>query len=128
METIITLELIKEDIHLGKVRGIFVSTQSLWWTHLRSDLLEATEEGKVYRERAKIGHSPKSILTDPLGYPVTHWKAKDWIARATAPDREILYGANGFATFLFTHHQNNKKFFYNKWEDYDNKLTELLKK
>ena len=40
-----TLEQIKQDIKDGKSKKIYYSTHTLWWTHLDSDLQEATIEG-----------------------------------------------------------------------------------
>jgi hypothetical protein len=46
-----TLLQIKQDIRSGKSKRIYLSSVTLWWTHLDSDVKEATERGKEYQKR-----------------------------------------------------------------------------
>lgn len=46
-----TLNEIKADILSGKCTKIYYSTGSLWWTHLLGDVIEATKQGDLARDK-----------------------------------------------------------------------------
>ncbi len=56
----ISLDQVKDDIRSGKCKRIYLSSQSLWWTHLESDVQEATRQGFEFKKRVQ-----EKLLNDP---------------------------------------------------------------
>lgn len=57
---IMTIDQVKADIRSGKCKRIYVGVQSLWWTHLESDMHEATKDGIKFKQRVN-----EKLLNDP---------------------------------------------------------------
>lgn len=136
-----TLEQVKADIKSGKSKRIYYSAGTLWWTHLESDVEEASKQGKIYqievnkrmladetvpeekKQRLKallsqIDTSKAGIPLDPVGAPLYAMdKPMKWIEQSEK--KPSHFGKHGLAAFIFTHHQNCKTGFYNKWDKYN---------
>ena len=139
----VTLEQIKEDILSGKCKAIYYASQSLWWTHLDSDLEESTKIGnaisalrhKAYMNRKDAPQSEKLRIsnlfemigkdsTTPLsvdGSPLLMFtepdKINNWITEAEKKPEH--FGKHGIEAFLKAHHQNCNGEAYSKWEHYN---------
>lgn len=116
----ITLEQIKADIKSGKCKKIILSDKFLWWTHLESDLVDATISGEQYLIRNDpFGlEKNKHNFTDPLGgkINVNNDPHKFIIKTLLNPKH---YGKHRIQAFLKAHHQNCDNFFSNKWQGYN---------
>lgn len=124
----IALKRIEKDIAEGKSKMIFHSSRGAWWTHLESDLEEATnmghemqkarhlefmkrddvtEEQKLHMAALmnEVGKSEVKIPLDPFGCPL--FQVDDPAAFIlAAKNNQAHYGEHGLATFVFAHHQN----------------------
>jgi hypothetical protein len=56
----ITIEQVIEDIKSGKSKAIFLSSRTLWWTHLESDLKDSTKAGRQYQDAVH-----ERVMNDP---------------------------------------------------------------
>lgn len=130
------LDQIKQDIEEGKSTRIYYSTRTLWWTHLDSDLKEATKEGrekqiKQIQKKIDQGQLPepqitlakshlqqikdRTIPTDPEGAPLMQMEdPKEWVEAAERKPEH--FGDLGLEAFLGCHHQNCKEFSPSSWE------------
>lgn len=149
MKLKITIEQVKEDIKSGKCTRIYYSARTLWWTHLDSDVEEATKIGreatdehyKKFMERTDVPESEKkrytslremankSITTiplDPSGSPLFQidepTKIMEWIT--VAEQKPEHFGKHGLNAFMKSHHQNCSKC-YSKWEHYNNVIDQI---
>ncbi len=143
-----TIDQIKEDIASGKCKSIYYSSCTLWFTHLTSDVEEATKLGienrkalddrylcdpansienknryvKLMKELKKLRKKRNGVQIplDPTGAPllVMHDPTKWLTMSENAPTGH--YGKHGLDAFILTHHQNCKDFFSNKWDAYNN--------
>ena len=112
------LEQIKRDILSGKAKKVYYSDKSLWWTHLKTDVIDATEKGRKYLDatnQAIVGG-----FVDPIGAKIHSANAKDWLKKSLSNPN--WYGKHGLKAFVFTHHQNCQQFFSNKWDEYNKKI------
>ncbi len=141
MKLKITLEQVKADIKSGKSTRIYYSTRTLWWTHLDSDVEEATklgriamdEDGKKFMARTDVPESEKerykklkemtnksavTIPLDPSGSTLFEmYDLMTWITEAEKKPEH--FGKHGLLAFMKSHHQNCSKC-YTKWEHYNN--------
>lgn len=141
----ITLQQIKDDIQAGKVTRIYYSSGSLWWTHLDTDVSQATEIGIKCQDdgHAKFMTNPNipqadkdrrdglykmirkpgahRIPTDPTGAPLYQFTEKkdieNWIA--AAENKPEHFGKHGIDAFLKAHHQNCDGKCFNSWDSYN---------
>lgn len=156
----ITLEQVKKDIIAGRSTAIYLCTHTLWWTHLDSDVTEATKIGRAYRDRidekmladpnfpeekkvriralkaglAKlIADNPQafpdggpSIPLSPVGAPLT---MNNNPMRFIDQSHQFAsrFGKHGLKAFMRTHHQNESKHFYSKWDKYNELIDKDLK-
>lgn len=141
----ITLEQIEEDIKSGKSTVVFFSARTLWWTHLESDLEQATEKGRIAQQKkhddfmkSDIEDQAKErfkslfnqvkeskIPLDPTGSPTYQSDASHWIKKARNDPEH--FGENKLNAFLFAHHQNCGDYFFSNWDHYNNIIiTEKL--
>jgi hypothetical protein len=133
----ITLNQIRRELRLGKQKWVYYSTGSLWWTHLKSDLIDSSLKGRKYiEEQIKIteGEEKQKLIQvrqdlksglpiDPIGYPVKRMELKKWLSQSLSNPSH--FGKYGLNAFVFTHHQNCKMFFSNKWDSYNNYIDKL---
>lgn len=149
----ITREQIRKDIEEKKSRTVYYSSGTLWWTHLDSDVIEATKRGRKYMdarnkqffedpsksdlEKAKLRSLLRSLdeakksrggvelPCDPIGSPL--YKMDDpmkWLNQSESkPD---FCGRHGLQAFVLTHHQNCQDYFSNKWEGYNDYIDRKL--
>lgn len=141
----ITLEQIEKDIKSGKSKMIYFGAHSLWWTHLDSDVKEATEQGKAALEKQneiffasptvpqhekerrrklldflaesqkKTGHS---IPTDSRGGVLyQNDKPMQWLTAAYKTPKH--FGEHGLEAFLKSHHQNCGGNCFPYWREYN---------
>lgn len=133
-----TLETVKTDIADGRSTVIYLSSVTLWWTHLEADSIAATEAGKgqlstklssevesnqsspmIRLLEAKLADDQggASTVTDIKGNPaVVYNSAADFIANMEADaDR---FGAGGLDTFMKAHHQNCGDSAFETWNEY----------
>lgn len=140
----ITLEQVRADIISGKCKRIYYSSGTLWWTHLDSDVAEASEIGdrEFERKNRKALDNPKvseeikvklralmnlrikhkrdknfgGIPMDPSGAPLLQTDdPKKWFELATSdPD---VFGVYGLKAFMKVHHQNCNGIAYKNWYD-----------
>lgn len=141
----ITLEQVKKDIEEGKSTMIYYSTHTLWWTHLASDVEEATKQGTIAsaKEHEKILEDPnvsveqKQRLTsllkmankfavqipmDPTGSPLYQMEDCDkWVSEAEK--KPYHFGEHRLMAFMKSHHQNCEGKCFQKWERYNELIT-----
>lgn len=141
-----TIEQVKQDIKDGKSTMIFYGSQTLWWTHLDSDLEDATAKGKIAREKMHTDmmenpnvpqeHKDKmsslyemanksavGIPSDPTGAPLYQMQEPlKWITEAEAKPEH--FGEHGLEAFMKTHHQNCDDKCHAKWEEYNKMIDE----
>jgi hypothetical protein len=118
------LQRVKQDIRIGLSTRIYMCTASLWWTHLESDLEEATRMGIAFKKRVE----PLKLIIEsqnisPIGAPL---KINDNPARWIKTTERLMpgqFGKDWERIFMKAHHQNEQAHFYNKWIKY----KELLK-
>lgn len=146
MKLKMTIEQVKADIKSGKCKRIYYSARTLWWTHLDSDVEEATKIGreatdehyKKFMERTDIPESEKkrytslremankSITTiplDPSGSPLYQMDdLMKWITEAE--NKPEHFGKHGLNAFMKSHHKNCSKC-YTKWEHYNNVIDQI---
>jgi len=138
----ITLEQIQQDIKDKKSTHVYYSSRTLWWTHLETDLKEATDTGKIYTQnllermlndptvsnekkdeiekyigimqRSHENHPEGGVPTDPTGAPLLMIdNPQKWIDEALAkPDH---FGKHQIDAFIKTHHRNGGELFFS-WE------------
>ena len=140
-----TIEQVIKDIESGKSKMIFYSAGTPWWTHLESDLEEAS---KIGRQRMRENHDrmmkdPKlpqehkdrmnalfelansgkaHTPLDPLGCTLYQTdKPMDFIR--SAKKKKQHYGRHGLKALILSHHQNCKEPMAT-WEDY-NKMIDF---
>lgn len=147
----ITLEQIKQDIASGKSTRIYYSANTLWWTHLDSDVDESTKQGVKFRqerhnEMMKNPNVPQShkdhmnellanidtmhqIPLDPYSSPLYQFTDQididKWIN--VAEQKPEFFGKHGLDAFIKTHHQNHNKELTN-WDmvnDYIDNLSNI---
>jgi len=135
----ITLKQIQDDIESGKSTHIFYSTAGCWWTHLESDLEDATKTG---RQQTKENHErmmadPKvpqeekdrmkglyeyagkgSHPVGPDGAPLMQMDDPNkWMQDALSkPDH---YGKHQLDALLLSHHQNCDNQNFDSWKGYN---------
>jgi hypothetical protein len=136
-----TIEQVREDIKSGKCKRIYYSSRTLWWTHLDSDVDEATKMGKIasdkaheiFMERKDIPQSEKlrysnlremanksisTIPLDPTGSTLFQTDdLMDWITEAEKKPEH--FGKHGLQAFMMSHHQNCNICF-SGWDGYNN--------
>lgn len=144
----VTIETIKADIQSGVCTHIYWSANSPWWTHLKSDVDAATEQGrkamlavidrkikeatnqgqlkhlenikKEYETRLENG---MIIPLDPTGSPLYMTdNPLDFIKKSEG--RPGHFGRHGIKAFLMAHHQNTKVHGLN-WNFYNQMLDQL---
>jgi hypothetical protein len=137
-----TLEQVKLDIKNKVCKRIYYSSTSLWWTHLESDVEEATKKGnqaqlKMLEERLTADGIPedkKTLLAelladvqkdhtplDPTGAPLFIAVSKhDWIKQAEK--KPSKFGRLGLDALMKAHHQNCNDQCFPKWQNYTNLL------
>lgn len=124
----ISIDQIHEDISDGKSTKIYFSAKSLWWTHLESDLTEASKHGFSYQIRVKKGTGASFICPsdcDPIGNKTkTFPNAALWLKRSLS--NPAFFGKHGLKAFLKTHHQNCTNYFSNTWQGYNNLIDREL--
>jgi hypothetical protein len=122
----VTLEEIKADIKSGKSKKIYLSDKFLWWTHLESDLVDATMSGEKYvLKNDPFGLEKLATFTDPLGGKINiNNNPSKFIVKTLLNPKH--YGKHRIQAFLKAHHQNCDNFFSNKWDRY-NKLIDRQK-
>lgn len=143
-----TIEQVKADIKSGKCTRIYYSAHTLWWTHLDSDVEEATKMGRIardkqhemYLERKDISHAErtrysnlvemtkKSAVTiplDPSGSPLYQIDEKvelmKWIT--AAEEKPEHFGQHKLDAFMMSHHQNCEGKCFSKWDGYNMLIT-----
>lgn len=140
-----TLEEIKKDIAEGKCNAIYYSANTLWWTHLDSDLEQATKMGseKAINQLNAFINDPtvpenkkglaKMVLArehrppmDPTGsvlFIITEKKDIDnWIT--VAENKPEHFGKHGLKAFVMSHHKNCNCQCYQKWQQYNDMIDE----
>ena len=122
---------VMSDIRRGASTKIYFSAKSLWWTHLKSDLIEATERGHAYK-LAIAKREGRGVYvraegeTDPLGEPVKVFpKPGLWMKNSSK--QAGSFGKHGLRAFMKAHHQNTSTYFSNKWADYNNLIDQERK-
>lgn len=124
----ITLERIEQDILEGKSRMIYYSARGAWWTHLDSDLENATQMGhqlqaerhqafmasdEVSEEKKlhmaalmnKLTEADHQLPLDPFGCPLFQTdRLTEFVA--AAKKNAAHYGEHGIDAFVAAHHQN----------------------
>lgn len=158
MEMVTTLEKVKNDIKARRSTAIYLCVQSLWWTHLESDIKESTRLGREYLDAMnkktladpKVTESDKIKLRELIAQNEESHKAKldeyiklgfpadDFIGTALSPCgfslikntnphewfknslkmSKTLFAEHGHDVFIFTHHANCKKHFFNTYDKY----------
>lgn len=116
----ITIQQIKADINSGKSVSIYLSEKFLWWTHLESDLLKSTEQGKNYVRTLPVHErwNEHREFCDPLGGKIIINKEPGLFITKTLLNPKH-YGNHRIQAFLKAHHQNCNNFFSNKWKGYN---------
>lgn len=146
MELKMTIEQVKADIKSGKSTRIYYSARTLWWTHLDSDVEEATKIGRAisdehyenFMKRTDVPESEKKRYTalkemasksavtiplDPSGSPLYQMDdLMKWITEAE--NKPEHFGKHGLNAFMKSHHQNCSKC-YSKWEHYNNVIDQI---
>lgn len=142
----ITLKQLKRAARIDGEKFVYFSSGSLWWTHLQSDVDEATIAGRKYflRElknkvnRQDVSPQEKKMLLeissnqskglpcDPVGFPIKKMNYNTWLEQSLSNPEH--FGKHGLNAFVFTHHQNCKSFFSNKWDSYNDYIDKLWKK
>lgn len=135
-----TLEQIKKEIKEGKVPYIYYSSNTLWWTHLESDLEKSTKEGVKARDRShkklmrrgNIPNGEKSRINalykmsckgshplDPSGSPLMMTvEVHEWIE--VAEQKPEHFGKHGLKAFMKSHHQNSNGICLETYDEYNN--------
>lgn len=145
-----TLENVKADILAGKSKKIFYSSRTCWWTHLESDMLEATTQGELFAEAnfqrmmndPKVSEEDKKKFQglhatikkrgtqtplDPTGAPLMETEEVNiFIEQCEKPEPETRYGRYGLETLMKAHHQNCEGGAFATWQSY-NKLLAIQK-
>jgi hypothetical protein len=107
----ITLEQVEQEVAKKGIEVLYFSSQSLWWSHLESDVEEATAIGNV-KLHAFLANRPEELAkakrfnlpVDPIGGMVTPNFNLDTIETLKlSPD---IFGDGGVNTFMASHHQN----------------------
>ncbi|AVR47227.1 hypothetical protein C7S20_19310 [Christiangramia fulva] len=137
------LEQVKKDIQEGRSTMIFYSAQTLWWTHLESDLEEARELGRKTQERnhkkmMKDSRIPKKdkqrmkamfkeiskhnhVPLDPSGSVLFEMETPMyWITEAEKKPNH--FGVFQLEAFMKTHHQNCNNHCFTSWDDVNAQL------
>lgn len=134
-----TIEKIRIDIKLGDCRTVYYSSQTLWWTHLDADLLDASLKGRQAMEKKMQGllNNPgvpepekkklknlfdiaamnKNIPLDPSGSPLFQCNAIQFLISAESTPK--LYGQHGMNAFVKAHHQNCDGNYFTTWALYN---------
>lgn len=140
----ITLKQIQRAQRMGE-KFVYFSAGTMWWTHTEKDVSNATIRGRKYfqdvilkkvndgtiseNDRLSLMELRESfsnnLPVDPLGFPVKKMDLKLWLDNSLSNPSH--YGKHGLTAFLFTHHQNCKSFFSNKWDSYNNYIDKLWK-
>lgn len=133
----ITLKQVLADIAEGKSTQVYYSARTLWWTHLSSDVDEATKKGNEivesrFQQRMDDPLYPQAekdkltalhkmskdlkhqIPTDPSGSPLYQIDAKQWVEEAIAKPEH--FGLFGLDAFMKAHHQNHENQIFAKWK------------
>lgn len=135
----ITLEKVKQDIASGLSTKIYYSVNSKWWTHLDSDVLEATGQGISFREAqfsTIMGDSDPQVISsfrdkfkmdeekqmDPVGSIIKTENNPVGFIHAAELNSGV-YGANGIEAFMRSHHQNSIGEVMTTWDDYNNLIN-----
>lgn len=135
----ITIEQIRIDIKLGSCRTVFYSSQTLWWTHLDNDLLDASLKGRQAMEKKMQGlmNNPgvpkadkkklknlfevaamnKNIPLDPTGSPLFQCDSLQFLI--SAESTPSVYGKHEMHAFAKAHHQNCDGNYYTTWALYN---------
>ena len=138
----ITFDQIKKDIRDGKVSWIYYSSNTLWWTHLESDLIESRKLGREASKRShdKLLASNRSDKEkkkmsalfemaqkgshplDPSGSPLMMTEeTNEWMD--VAKQKPSHFGKHGLNAFMKSHHQNCNNKCHPEWGFY-NKLID----
>ena len=142
-----TIEQVKADIASGKSTTIYYSSGGCWWTHLDSDVSEATDFGKAREQQKFVRMMASPILPDwvkaeikslydkvkdstiPLdvnGAPLFMTKdVSGWVAAAIGKPQH--YGRHGLDAFMKSHHQNCERQSGGDWEFYNKMLDDRIK-
>lgn len=135
----ITIDEIKKDIVSGKSKTIYYSANTLWWTHLDSDVEESTEIGtkrmlKSHKAFMKDGRVPISVRKDrdrlfKMATGSEHTPPKDvsgsvlmmmdsplkWVFDSEKKPEH--FGRNGIDAFIKSHHQNCCNIAFTSWDE-----------
>lgn len=123
----VSLNQILKEIRAGKCKTIYTSKTSLWWTHCKKDVLDATQKGREYQQ-AIARREGKAILqvvkhehTDPIGGEVVrNTDPKLFIENSVK--YKNLYGKHKLNALMKAHHQNTTNFFSNNWQAYNDRI------
>lgn len=141
----ITLKQLEREMRIG-TKFVWFSEGTLWWTHEKKDVNEATKSGYAYFQKElikKVNSQSVSLQEkqslfkireninrkmpcDPIGFPLKKMDFKTWMQNSLASEK--LYGKHRINAFLMTHHQNNKSFFTNKWDSVNEYIDRLIDK
>ncbi len=143
---IVTIEQIKDDIHSGECNAIYLSTQTLWWSHLFSDVMSATVLGHaiIHLNLKAILEDPKTSkkemrkcrrglknnkqfnfhqASDPVGSPlIPIYNMHVFIDEVLKDPSD--FGKHGINAFLKTHHRNCLGKTFRTWKEVNKELDE----
>ena len=131
------IKQVKEDIKKGISKRVYYSTDSLWWTHLDSDVEEATEQGKECLKKDiedklqnnRIPEAQKTLMKanlvriddsptplDPYGAPLYQIDPPSiWVDQAEKNPEH--FGKHKTQALMKMHHQNCNGQLFRNWKD-----------
>jgi hypothetical protein len=138
----ITLEQLKTDLQGEENTSIFLSIDSFWWTHKKSDVVTSTAEqrenyiGKLNTEieniredaeklrileSAKENANSLDLYFDVDGFPVIEIKDGISYIQAQETDNGLLkFGEGGINNLMKAHKENCNGNTFKTWQEYRN--------